>query len=97
MTDTAKEWLESLYARRPTTPEADWAKDILDRLDEAEGLEDAEVEDKLSLTRAELRDAQIELAEMDGFQSDILEALGAGDPDEAIEMARAMRAAFTGE
>ena len=50
MIDKSIEWLEWLYVRRPATPEADMAKDVLDRLaalDQFESGRDEELEEAL--------------------------------------------------
>lgn len=44
MIDKSIEWLESLYVRRPATPEADMAKDLLERLAIADAI-DAEIDE----------------------------------------------------
>ncbi len=96
MIDTAKEWLESLYARN--APEADWAKDILDRLDLAEDTGEIEkLHRKCDDLEAEAEAAGRRADDAEEDLQNLLSALGADDLDEAIEMARAMRAAFTGE
>lgn len=81
MTDHATEWLESLYALN--APEADMARELLDRLLEADAEQEAEI---VSLTR-----------EADTLQEqlgDLCEALGAEGVEEAIAMARTLREAF---
>jgi chromosome segregation ATPase len=102
MTDAPIEWLERLYASN--APEADWAQDLLDRLetriDEAEAdIQELEarcsdLEREASELEESLQQAETERDQADNDLKDVLQALGASDTEEAVAMARAMREAF---
>lgn len=102
MADAPIEWLERLYASN--APEADWAQDLLgrvqERIDEAEAdiqdlearCSDLEREASEESDRADA--AETERDQADNDLEDVLQALGASDTEEAVAMARAMREAF---
>lgn len=94
-TDAPIEWLERLYASN--APEADWAQDLLGRVQERIDDADWELQDLEARCAALERDACEESDRADAAEeraSDIIEALGADNVEEAIGMARAMRDAF---
>lgn len=95
MTDAPIEWLERLYASN--APEADWAQELLDRVEDnldAINAFDEGVEVGRAERATEVAELEQDAADREAERDDILEALGASDIGEAVAMARAMREAF---
>lgn len=61
--DKAREWLESIHRKTGNTPGADWAKEILERLDEGDELRRT-IEDSDFETVDEMLD---EITRLDGI------------------------------
>lgn len=91
MIDQAREWLERLHTSN--APEADMALDLLGRLDEAYDERCQEVAD-LEAENSALEAENTRLSDENDQLTEVLDALGADGPEEAIAMARTLREAF---